>query len=168
MLAPEGEHYNYSGCGNTFNCNHPRVRSFILDCLRYWVLEMHVDGFRFDLASIMTRAPSVWHRDADGDATTLHCAEPPPASAAAAATVAPVPARSPPASADAPPETPPEPLRGEQYALAASTFARRLAVQTGDRALQRISSCACAELCELLHGRLDTQRGGRADRDPAQ
>ena len=113
MLAPEGEHYNYSGCGNTFNCNHPQVRRFILDCLRYWVLEMHVDGFRFDLASIMTRAPSVWHRDADGDAATLHCAEP-PALAAAAATAAPVPARSPLASADAPPKTPPDPLRGEQ------------------------------------------------------
>ena len=66
-----------------------------------------------DLASIMTRAPSVWHRDADGDAATLHCAEP-PASAAAAATAAPVPARSPLASADAPPKTPPDPLRGEQ------------------------------------------------------
>ncbi|XP_020265322.1 isoamylase 1, chloroplastic isoform X2 [Asparagus officinalis] len=64
MLAPkvkiEGEFYNYSGCGNTFNCNHPIVRQFILDCLRYWVIEMHVDGFRFDLASIMTRASSQW------------------------------------------------------------------------------------------------------------
>ncbi|MDR0448495.1 MAG: glycogen debranching protein GlgX, partial [Treponema sp.] len=46
---------NYSGCGNTVNCNHPVVRSFILDCLRYWVLEMHVDGFRFDLGSILGR-----------------------------------------------------------------------------------------------------------------
>lgn len=46
---------NYSGCGNTVNCNHPIVRQFIGDCLRYWVLEMHVDGFRFDLASIMGR-----------------------------------------------------------------------------------------------------------------
>eukprot|EP00257_Ricinus_communis_P027583 XP_025014997.1 isoamylase 1, chloroplastic [Ricinus communis] len=60
MLAPKGEFYNYSGCGNTFNCNHPIVRQFILDCLRYWVLEMHVDGFRFDLASIMTRGSSLW------------------------------------------------------------------------------------------------------------
>lgn len=51
----QGEFYNYSGCGNTFNCNHPAVRTFIVDCLRYWVTEMHVDGFRFDLASIMTR-----------------------------------------------------------------------------------------------------------------
>jgi glycogen operon protein len=46
---------NYSGCGNTLNCNHPVVRHFILDCLRYWVVEMHVDGFRFDLASILGR-----------------------------------------------------------------------------------------------------------------
>lgn len=61
MLAPQGEYYNYSGCGNTFNCNHPVARRFIVDCLRYWVEEMHVDGFRFDLASIMTRAHSLWH-----------------------------------------------------------------------------------------------------------
>ncbi|KAL5699433.1 isoamylase [Ranunculus cassubicifolius] len=60
MLAPKGEYYNYSGCGNTFNCNHPVVRQFILDCLRYWVEEMHVDGFRFDLASILTRSSSLW------------------------------------------------------------------------------------------------------------
>ncbi|KDO61986.1 hypothetical protein CISIN_1g003653mg [Citrus sinensis] len=56
----KGEFYNYSGCGNTFNCNHPVVRQFIVDCLRYWVTEMHVDGFRFDLASIMTRGSSLW------------------------------------------------------------------------------------------------------------
>ncbi|KAI8476733.1 MAG: isoamylase [Monoraphidium minutum] len=61
MLAPGGEYYNYSGCGNTLNCNHPVVRDFIVDCLRYWVEEYHVDGFRFDLASIMTRAHSAWH-----------------------------------------------------------------------------------------------------------
>ncbi|XP_044464642.1 isoamylase 1, chloroplastic [Mangifera indica] len=60
MLAPKGEFYNYSGCGNTFNCNHPVVRQFIVDCLRYWVTEMHVDGFRFDLASIMTRGSCLW------------------------------------------------------------------------------------------------------------
>ncbi len=46
---------NLTGCGNTFNCNHPLVRDFILDCLRYWVIEMRVDGFRFDLASILGR-----------------------------------------------------------------------------------------------------------------
>jgi len=46
---------NYSGCGNTLNCNHPLVRDFILDCLRYWVVEMKIDGFRFDLASILGR-----------------------------------------------------------------------------------------------------------------
>ncbi len=48
-------HANYSGCGNTFNGNHPVALRLILDSLRYWVEEMHVDGFRFDLASIMTR-----------------------------------------------------------------------------------------------------------------
>ncbi|NCC53156.1 MAG: glycogen debranching enzyme, partial [Spartobacteria bacterium] len=56
MMEDNGKHYrNYSGCGNTVNCNHPVVRQFILDCLRYWVLHMHVDGFRFDLASVLTR-----------------------------------------------------------------------------------------------------------------
>jgi glycogen operon protein len=50
-----GEYRNYSGCGNTLNCNHPVVRDLILDCLRYWVAEMHVDGFRFDLASVLVR-----------------------------------------------------------------------------------------------------------------
>lgn len=53
----EKQYYmNYSGCGNSFNCNHPVVCQFIIDSLRYWVLNMHVDGFRFDLASILTRA----------------------------------------------------------------------------------------------------------------
>ncbi|MBR5647298.1 MAG: glycogen debranching protein GlgX [Treponema sp.] len=53
----EKQYYmNFSGCGNTFNCNNPVVSDFILSSLRYWVLEMHVDGFRFDLASILTRA----------------------------------------------------------------------------------------------------------------
>ncbi|HXH39608.1 MAG TPA: glycogen debranching enzyme, partial [Thermoanaerobaculia bacterium] len=46
---------DYSGCGNTLNCNHPLVRELILDALHYWVAEMHVDGFRFDLASILGR-----------------------------------------------------------------------------------------------------------------
>ncbi|MCL2044407.1 MAG: glycogen debranching protein GlgX [Treponema sp.] len=46
---------NYSGCGNTVNCNNPIVRTFIMDCLHYWVVEMHVDGFRFDLGSILGR-----------------------------------------------------------------------------------------------------------------
>ncbi|MFW5748688.1 MAG: glycogen debranching protein GlgX [Chloroflexota bacterium] len=55
ILTPEGYYYNFSGTGNTFNCNHPRVRQFIIECLRYWVSEYHIDGFRFDLASIMTR-----------------------------------------------------------------------------------------------------------------
>jgi glycogen operon protein len=56
MLEDNKRYYkNYSGCGNTVNCNHPVVRTFILDCLRYWVVEMHVDGFRFDLGSILGR-----------------------------------------------------------------------------------------------------------------
>ena len=55
ICEPDKSYANYTGCGNTLNCNHPVVRDFILECLRYWVLEMHVDGFRFDLASIMLR-----------------------------------------------------------------------------------------------------------------
>ena len=50
-----GRYHDYSGCGNTINCNHPVVRSMIVACLRYWVTEMHVDGFRFDLASVLGR-----------------------------------------------------------------------------------------------------------------
>ena len=68
----EDDHRRYrdfTGCGNTVNCNHPLVAAFILDCLEYWVKEMHVDGFRFDLASVLARgedgepmyhAPVVW------------------------------------------------------------------------------------------------------------
>ena len=56
MINPQtGEYLNFSGCGNTLNCNHPVVRDLISDVLRYWVMEMHVDGFRFDLASILGR-----------------------------------------------------------------------------------------------------------------
>jgi glycogen operon protein len=56
LLEPKtGRYLNYSGCGNTMNCNHPVVRFQILAALRYWVTEMHVDGFRFDLASILGR-----------------------------------------------------------------------------------------------------------------
>ncbi len=56
LLDPRSREYsNYSGCGNTLNCNHPLVRQLIIDCLHYWVIEMHVDGFRFDLASILGR-----------------------------------------------------------------------------------------------------------------
>lgn len=55
ILTPDGYYYNFSGCGNVMNCNHPSVRRFIIDCLRYWVTEYRVDGFRFDLASILTR-----------------------------------------------------------------------------------------------------------------
>lgn len=56
MMDPEGNYLNFSGCGNTLNANHPLSRELIIDSLRYWVTEMHVDGFRFDLASILTRA----------------------------------------------------------------------------------------------------------------
>jgi isoamylase len=55
MLTPDGHYYNFSGCGNTLNCNHPIVQQMILDCLRYWVTEYRVDGFRFDLATILGR-----------------------------------------------------------------------------------------------------------------
>ncbi len=56
LLADGGRKYhNFSGCGNTVNCNHPVVRRMIIDCLRHWVLTYHVDGFRFDLASILCR-----------------------------------------------------------------------------------------------------------------
>ncbi len=59
ILDSKKQYYaNYSGCGNTMNCNHPVLRSFIIDCLRYWVCEMHVDGFRFDLGSILGRDKS--------------------------------------------------------------------------------------------------------------
>jgi glycogen operon protein len=58
MLDREGRYYNYSGCGNTLNCNHPVVRDLVLDSLTYMVSELHVDGFRFDLASILGRGPN--------------------------------------------------------------------------------------------------------------
>lgn len=56
ILTPDGYYYNFSGCGNTLNCNHPVVQQMILDCLRYWVTDYRVDGFRFDLASILGRS----------------------------------------------------------------------------------------------------------------
>ena len=55
MLTPDAHYYNFSGCGNVMNCNHPVVRNFIIDCLRHWALEYREDGFRFDLASILGR-----------------------------------------------------------------------------------------------------------------
>ena len=55
MLTPDGNYYNFSGCGNTLNCNHPIVHQMILECLRYWTTAYHVDGFRFDLATILGR-----------------------------------------------------------------------------------------------------------------
>lgn len=59
MLRPDGTYFNFSGCGNTLNANHPVVQNMVVDSLRYWVTEFRVDGFRFDLASILGR-------DADG------------------------------------------------------------------------------------------------------
>lgn len=55
LLTPDGYYYNFSGCGNSLNCNHPIVRQMILNCLRYWVTTYRVNGFRFDLASILGR-----------------------------------------------------------------------------------------------------------------
>jgi isoamylase len=55
LLAPNGDYLNFSGCGNTLDCNHPVVRDLVLDCLRYWAAEYHIDGFRFDLASVLGR-----------------------------------------------------------------------------------------------------------------
>ena len=77
ILEPDQQFYsNYSGCGNTLNANHPVVRRMIVDSLRYWVKEMHVDGFRFDLASILSRdskghvlpnPPVLWDIESDPD-----------------------------------------------------------------------------------------------------
>ncbi len=57
MLTPGGYYFNFSGTGNTLNCNNPVVRNMVLDCLRYWAAEYHIDGFRFDLAAILGRDP---------------------------------------------------------------------------------------------------------------
>jgi glycogen operon protein len=58
MLTPEGYYFNFSGTGNTLNCNNPIVRDMVLRCLRYWAAEYHIDGFRFDLAAVLGRDPS--------------------------------------------------------------------------------------------------------------
>jgi glycogen operon protein len=55
LLTPEGYYFNFSGTGNTLNCNNPVVRGMVLDCLRYWASEYHIDGFRFDLAAVLGR-----------------------------------------------------------------------------------------------------------------
>ncbi|MCI8535012.1 MAG: glycogen debranching protein GlgX [Hungatella sp.] len=55
LLTPDGGYYNFSGCGNSLNCNHPIVHQMILNCLRYWVTTYRINGFRFDLASILGR-----------------------------------------------------------------------------------------------------------------
>jgi glycogen operon protein len=75
ILQENRVHYaDYSGCGNSVNANHSIVRRMIIDCLRYWVSEMHVDGFRFDLASVLTRdeaghplesPPILWEIESD-------------------------------------------------------------------------------------------------------
>lgn len=71
LVSFDKQYYmDYSGCGNTFNCNHPLVDKFIVECLEFWVREMHVDGFRFDEGSILARGqdgapmsdpPVIWH-----------------------------------------------------------------------------------------------------------
>ena len=58
ILDSHGHFANYTGCGNTVNCNHPAVRGFVISCLRYWAAEFHIDGFRFDLASVLGRDSS--------------------------------------------------------------------------------------------------------------
>ena len=55
MIDHDGTYPDWSGCGNTFNCNHPVATQFIVDCLKYWAQEMRVDGFRFDLATVLCR-----------------------------------------------------------------------------------------------------------------
>ena len=76
LLDPQNRaaYLNYSGCGNTFNANHPLPQKLIVDCLRYWVQEMHVDGFRFDEGSILARGedgaplehpPVIWQIELD-------------------------------------------------------------------------------------------------------
>jgi glycogen operon protein len=55
ILTAEGYYYNFSGTGNTLNCNNPVVRDYVLSCLRFWASEYHIDGFRFDLAAILSR-----------------------------------------------------------------------------------------------------------------
>jgi glycogen operon protein len=57
LLTAGGDYYNFSGTGNTLNCNNPVVRDYVLSCLRFWASEYHVDGFRFDLAAILDRGP---------------------------------------------------------------------------------------------------------------
>ncbi len=68
MLTPDGNYYNFSGCGNTLNCNHPIVRLLILECLRYWTVSYRIDGFRFDLASILGR-----NEDGSDDNRSWNC-----------------------------------------------------------------------------------------------
>ncbi len=63
-LMQDKRHYeNVTGCGNTVNCEHPQVRALLIDCLKYWVEDMHVDGFRFDLATVLGREHSGFNQD---------------------------------------------------------------------------------------------------------
>ncbi|MBV7388479.1 glycogen debranching protein GlgX [Pasteurellaceae bacterium TAE3-ERU1] len=62
-LDEQGRYHNWTGCGNVLNCSQPNVRQWVIDCLRYWVEVCHVDGFRFDLATVLGREPH-FHRDA--------------------------------------------------------------------------------------------------------
>jgi len=65
-LLPDKRHYdNVTGCGNTVNCEHPRVRELIIDSLKYWVQEMHVDGFRFDLGTVLARDATGFNEQAE-------------------------------------------------------------------------------------------------------
>ncbi len=76
LLEDDKRHYkNFSGVGNTLNCNHPIVQDLIIDSLRYWVQEMHVDGFRFDLATILSR--DRWGHISGNPALTTRIAEDP-------------------------------------------------------------------------------------------
>ncbi len=76
LLEDDKRYYkNFSGVGNTLNCNHPIVQDLIIDCLRYWVQEMHVDGFRFDLATILSR--DRWGHVSGNPALTTRIAEDP-------------------------------------------------------------------------------------------
>jgi isoamylase len=64
LLEDRRQYDNVTGCGNTVNCQHPEVRSLIIDCLKYWAAEMHVDGFRFDLATVLARDDSGFNEQA--------------------------------------------------------------------------------------------------------
>ena len=85
--ADRRRYRDFSGCGNTINCNHPLVARYIVQCLEYWVREMHVDGFRFDLASVLARgedgqpmyhAPVLWNIEFSRDPGAYAASSPRP------------------------------------------------------------------------------------------